>query len=185
MIDSRWSWLFLATRSCGSAALFDPILVVIVFGRACRSAISWTPISTPRPKSLATGYWHCLPFRGTGESGGTPCQCGAASAMPLYELRTYTLRVGTMAEAVRMTPIRWTVRLKFCPPIGPSRLESWSYEAVHGADPRSLRVVRRVTQLDPHLDDGVSFDHEPVLCGPHHEASQVAYGPHSGWQLHS
>ena len=48
-----------------------------------------------------------------------------------------------------------------------------------------LRMVRRVTQLDPHLDDGVSLDHEPVLCGPCREASQVADGPHSGWQLHS
>ena len=46
-------------------------------------------------------------------------------------------------------------------------------------------MVRRVTQLDPHLDDGVSLDHEPVLCGPYREASQIAYGPHSGWQLHS
>ena len=36
-------------------------------------------------------------------------------------------------------------------------------------------MVRRVTQLDPHLDNGVSLDHQPVLCGPYREASQVAY----------
>jgi hypothetical protein len=42
----------------------------------------------------------------------------------------------------------------------------------------STRMVYRTTQLDPHLDEGGSLDHEPVLCGPRREAPQVAYSPH-------